>query len=439
MTADTLSTKIQDIFRPKAGNEDPDTSPKEVVHELKEVLYLSKDLKSFVEFLTEGDFVTEGEHTFSVDTKYLKYACGVLKHVSSGSKIAPNLVKIVIFENQLKIVGYNQITFTEIFIPLTKNSSVRKGEEVSFIFDYPTLAKLVVSFEKHILEFTYRAEKELLIIISGATRLEISTQEETKFVRFHNKLLDITPIECVLNMETLQTALEYISLFLKKEDNPALSLLECRESAFLGGCSTAIIKFSSETFENVPLKFKQDCVTSLCKVLPFFSPTKVKLFETKNYFILRDQNLYFGIEKTELNFPSVKKLLASKIEESYVIPRANLLAALVKLSVVTVGGDSSFVEWKISQKSIDSILTLSIIDVSGKVSKDVIPIQRARTEEVPEEHSFFLNFNILSKIISFFEKSSEVYVEKIPEKGVVFKDRGASFFTSTILSVSKEV
>lgn len=441
MSAETLSEKIADIVKPQISSgevvKDTDSSPKEVVKELKEILYGSKDISNFEEFLREGYFPVEGEHTFSVDSKYLRYACGVLKYINTGSKVAENLIKVTVFENQLKLSGFNQTSFGEVFVPLTKISSVGKNPEISLVFDYPTLAKIVASFEKEVLNFTFSPEKALLVMDSGNAHLELSTREGNDFIQFHNKIKEIKPVACTLNHEILQTALEYLSLFLRKDSQPNLSLLECRDSTMLGGNYASIGIFHSSTLSNVPLKLKYEVVQVLNKVLPYFYPSKMKLFETDGFYILRDQNLYLGIEKTDVSFPSLKHLLSIKIEESYTIPRKEFLSSLYKISAVS-GNKDVLIQFKLSGSPPTSLLTLSIQDPTGRKSRDVIPIVRQNINGTFDEHFFYVPLDALIKTISFF-KSPEVFVQEIPGKAILIKDTQDIFTTNTILSSSKDV
>ena len=75
------------------------------------MFYASKDIADFYDFRNDGDPIEEGEITFTVDCKYLKYACGVLKHVYTGSKLNPGLIKIAVFQTQLKFSGFTSSAF----------------------------------------------------------------------------------------------------------------------------------------------------------------------------------------------------------------------------------------------------------------------------------------------------------------------------------------
>lgn len=436
--SETLSEKIAEIVKPtiqSAEIQDTDSSPKEVIRELKEVLYVNKDIYDFEEFLTEGIANTEVDLVFSIDTKYLRYACGVLKHVYTGSKIAPNTIKITVFENQLKLSGFNPVIFGEVFIPLFKNTNIRREyEKVSFVFDFPTLARLTSSFEKAILTCAYKSDKKLLEVKSGNAVLELATKEETDFIQFHNKFKDIQEVKCTPNIETLQSALGYLSLFIKKELQQNTALIDSRDSTLICGNTVAIGIMQSDSFNNMPLKLKHEVVPSLSKILPYFYSPKVKLFETNGYYILRDQNLYLGIEKTDASFPSLKHLFATKVEESFTLRRDMLLSSLQKLSVVDMNNEA-LLQFNISGRPPKASLRITIKDVTGKQSKD--DIQVLRTSNTFEDTTYFIYPEFLIKTLSFI-RSPEVTIQMLKDRAILIKDITPTYSTTTILGITKE-
>lgn len=436
---ESLSEKIAEIVKPSTEITvlDTETSSKEVVKELKEMFYLSKEITDFLEFKNDGLPVEEGEATFVVDCKYLKYACGVMKYVSNGSKLNPNLIKITIFKTQLKLSGFGQFSFGVVFIPLAKQAILPTEQEISFIFDYPTLAKITTSFEKNQLTFNYFPEKKQLVMTSGNLKLELIVKEDNDFIHFQNKIKEINPVDCQLNIEVLQSALNYLSMFAKKDNlKENISLLEFRDSSVVGGSYTTIGSIQTEALEKIPLKIKYDVLTPVLKILPFFYQEKVKLFETENYYIIRDQNVYLGIEKTDVTFPPLKHLLTTKIEESFIVSRSVILSALQKLSVVTEDRDI-LISFLIKGKNPTATLTLSIKDKTGRKSKDILNISRQDTTEIYGEREYLVNLEAIFKTFSFF-KTPEISIQELKDKAILVKDVNPLYSCTTIFSIAKE-
>ncbi len=436
---ESLSEKIAEIVKPSTDTAvtDTETSSKEVVKELKEMFYLSKEITDFSEFKNDGSPVEEGEATFVVDCKYLKYACGVMKYVSNGSKLNPNLLKITIFKTQLKLSGFGQFSFGVVFIPLAKQAILPTEQEVSFIFDCPTLAKITTSFEKNQLTFNYLAEKKQLVMTSGNLKLELIVKEDNDFIHFQNKIKEIIPVDCNLNIEVLQSSLNYLSMFAKKDNlKENISLLEFRDSSVVGGSYTAIGSIQAEALEKIPLKIKYDVLNPVLKIIPFFYQDKVKLFNTENYYIIRDQNVYLGIEKTDVTFPPLKHLLTAKLEESFIVPRHVILSALQKLSVVTEDRDI-LISFLIKGRNPTATLTLSLKDKTGRKSKDVLNISRQDTTEVYGEREYLVNLEAIFKTFSFF-KTPEISVQELKDKAILVKDTCPLYSCTTIFSIAKE-
>jgi len=437
---ESLSEKIAEMIKPaeEGSIQETETSSKEVVKELKEVFYLAKDISDFSEFKNDGVPVEEGEATFVVDCKYLKYACGVMKYVCNGSKLNPNLIKISIFKTQLKLSGFGQFSFGVVFVPLAKQAVLPTEQEVSFIFDYPTLAKITASFEKNQLTFNYLAEKKQLLLTSGNLKLELITEENNDFIHFQNKIKDIKAVDCSLNLEVIQSALSYLSMFAKKDNlKENISLLEFRDSSVVGGSYTTIGSIQTTALEKVPLKIKYDVLTTFLKVIPFFYQEKVTLYETDSYYILRDQNVYLGVEKTDVTFPPLKHLLTAKIEESFIVPRALILSALQKLSVVTENKDT-LIAFNVAGRNPSASLTLSIKDATGRKSKDVLPISRQDTTETYGAREYLVNLEAISKTFAFF-KTPEICIQEIKDKAILVKDTNPLYSCTTIFSIAKEV
>lgn len=438
---ETLSEKITEIIKPKtednSGVSDTDCSPKEVIRELKECFYSGKDIRDFGDFKIQGKYPSSGEYSFSIESKYLKYACGILKHTAVGGKLGKTTVKVLMFKNQLKMSGCNHISFAEVFVPLSCNSAIE--EPVFFVFDFNILQKITNSFEKSVLDFTYFANKLLIKVVSGNTCLELPTNPEIDFERYAVKIKDIKETPCLMNVPLLKTAFDYISLFLKKDDNqPHNSLIECRDKTFLGGNTFNIGLFYSEVLDKNPMKLKYDALGICNKILPYFYPSSVKLFETENYYILRDQNVYVGFGKVPESFPSVKGLIGTKVDDSYVVSRESLIKALDKLSVVTINKDN-LVKMKVTSASPGSTQTTSLVlevavGDSGRSSKDILPILR---EAQKETRVYFVNLEMLQKTLSFF-KTKDVKFFEMKDKAILIKDEDDLYTATTIISTSKD-
>ena len=160
------------------------------------------------------------------------------------------------------------------------------------------------------------------------------------------------------------------------------------------------------------------------------------MFETENYYIIRDQNVYLGIEKTDVTFPPLKHLLTTKIEESFIVSRSVILSALQKLSVVTEDRDI-LISFLIKGKNPTATLTLSIKDKTGRKSKDILNISRQDTTEIYGEREYLVNLEAIFKTFSFF-KTPEISIQELKDKAILVKDVNPLYSCTTIFSIAKE-
>lgn len=431
---ETLAEKVADIVKPVESSntvQDTEASPKGVIKELKECFYSTKDTSDFDEFMTVGKYPASGIFTFQVESRFLQYACGILKHTATGNKVVGNLVKITLFKNQIKLSGFNSISFSDIFIPLSCLTPSIQEEPIFFIFDYNILAKIVSSFKDENLSFSYKAGKNLLCMECGSTSLELATFPEVEFTNYLAKVKNIKKVNCNTPLDTLQNALDFLSIFAKKDTvQQNLSIIESRDTCFFGGTSTALGVYQTEYLRDNPLKLKYEIINICNKVIPYLYAPKTIFYETDSYFILRDQNVYIGFEKTDATFPNVKGLLASEPTDSYIVPRANLLQGINKVSVAA---DKSMLQLTVAGKGKDATLTIAIKDVAGRISKDVLRIERTKDCEDREYH---LPTEVFTKVLAF-HKSATVTISECRDKAVYIKDVETAFSTTAIIAPIK--
>lgn len=245
----SLSETITNIIRPQEEGE-LNSSSKNVVNDLKNVFYASKDISDFTEFMRGQSNqlcpeVDKEGFTFSISSEYLKYACSVLKPNFTGFKILANIAKVVLSDTQLKIMCSNSSVFGEVFLPLSKISSVPKDSEVALVLDFTTLSKLADSFGKSILNFTHRPEKLSLFVDVGDTHLEIDTQPLQSFSGYPNSIQNIRKVDYMLDLDKLQSALNYLFLFAQKDLAPQHSIFDNKQDGFVGGGARVIGMFNT--------------------------------------------------------------------------------------------------------------------------------------------------------------------------------------------------
>lgn len=419
------------------GDAGDDQQAAAINNELKSSTFGSLDIKDFSDFNAQDVVPDDGTYVFSVEQKFLKEATAVTR-LTTAARGTFGVTKVTLFRDKLRLSTFNQTAFSEMLIPLhEKTPSLADGQEISFIFDHAVLSKIANTFVDAIVSFQFIAEKHLLIITSGKTKLELSTFNKTDFTDYHAKL-GSPEYKAQINPLTLRRGIQYAGTFVKKDDIQLnLSLIDVRDGQVLGGSYSAIGIYQAKALADQNVRIKYEVIQILDKILGKFHETNTHLFETDNYYILRDENLYLGFEKTEFSFPPVKAFLDIKATDHILVPRSNLLNALYKLSVVSVDRDL-LVNIKLEGLGAQAVATLVTKDASGKESQDVLQVfrQAANGVDPASLEPWDININILAfiKIASHFE-SANVHLELLSGKAVAIKDSGDDFDATTILSL----
>lgn len=407
--------------------------------ELKESSFGVVDIQNFEDFNKEDYVPQEGEYKFSVEQKFLKVATSITRLTASGSASSFGACKITLFNNKIKVSSFNQINFSEVFVPLHENLEPAQEEtekEKSFIFDHNILAKISQRFSDSIITFIFNAEKSLLMIKSGKSELQLSTYPETDFTAYHSKIGE-TEHKGKIDTNLFRTAIKYISQFVKKNDvQLTLSIAELRDGYLTGGNNSSIGVFKSPKLEGINVKIKYEVLSILEKILPHFHGVNTHLFETDSFFILRDENLYFGFEKVIHSFPPVDDFFKSKTKGyKAIIPREELLNSLHKLSVVSINKDL-LVKGIISGNAAEAELQLITKDTIGRQSTDSISINKQSTSKEVGNSEFNLNITNFIKLVTHFN-SANIVLEEI-KKAIKIKDEGEDFEAFTFLTMLEE-
>lgn len=374
----------------------------------------------FTDFNAKSERIISGEYIFEVEQKFLKEATKIIGFSSPSSS---GLVTITMFKDKIKLASFNTSVFLEEFIPLVNpNANIDK---ISFHFDRELLNKVALKFVDSKIKFKYMAEKGILVVCSGNTRLELAVSVDLNLiVDYHLKLNNPTYLGKV-NTERLKDAVKYLSYFVQKEGaKKNLLQADCMNKVLYGGSYTSVGIYKSRKFEHMNFKVKHEQLGSLVKILSNFNPKNTHFFETENYYLLRDENMYFGFDKSKYTFPSIEKFLKIKLSEDIiVIDRAKLIESLSKLSIV-LSKSGSLVRFKIFKEADGtSLFKLFVRDASGKISTDILKIVREKGEN---ELEFIIDLDSFMKVISHFT-SEKVCLQYVLNKALVIKDSAKDY------------
>ena len=386
---------------------------------------------------------TEGEYQFAVEQKLLKEATASTGLLAvAGARADYGTTKITIYAHQLRLQTFNQAAFCEVFIPLTEQGSnprLEPGHEVSFVFGHKGLALAASTFPGAILNFRFSADTKILHIEQGETIARELTSARETFTDYHVRIGDKRRIGKV-NPVILRQGVDYLEPFAKKDDVEAnFSLIEFRNGSVVGGSPAAVGQFSSPLFHNLELKIKHEIIATLKKVLGRFNPEKTYLFETENYYILRDDHLFFGFERFLHKFPPLDKFWELSSEAFVRVPRSQLLTGLLTISLFRTEPDA-FVRLHVEGAGLDTRLHLTTRNPADVASTTTLECSRQAHPSYAATATFpawdlYLNVHAFIDIVTYFH-SAHVQFEILGEKAVLVTDAGDGFEAKTLLAAS---
>jgi hypothetical protein len=391
-----------------------DNIDKELKENLSSEIFSDIDIHNFDDFNCKDFYPECGEFIFELEQKYLKEAMRILKVFSiSQSK---SCLRITLFKNRVILSLFCQNSFMEIVLPLLKDfdsEGVVKKERISFTFDFDIMFKVSQEFIGSDLKIRFNSEKNLIQIFSDQTKLELEANKE-RTIEYHNKIKEIKYLQKI-NLEVFQNSMKYISYFVHKNNlQKFLALAEFREGYLTGGSYSNLGIYQSDRFDNLNFRIGYENLNSLCRLPNYFNLENTHLFESEDYYILRDENLYFGIEKINFSFPSIEKFLKLKATETILLSRISLLNSLRRLSIVL--DDKMKINFKISG---EDNLKLSIKDLAGRISIGNLKIQRLDSKF--EEREFSMELEPFQKVLHHF-KNPKIEVRLIENKALILVD-----------------
>jgi hypothetical protein len=394
----------------------------------------------FTAFDVHGITPTEGEYQFAVEQELLKEATAFTGLVASANY---GNTKITIYAHQVRLQTFNQAAFCEVFIPLTEQGSnprLEPGHEVSFVFEHAGLASAANTFPGAILNFRFSADTKILHIEQGETIARESTAARETFTDYHVKIGAKRLIGKV-NPVILRLGVAYLQPFAKKDDVQAnFSLIEFRGGSVVGGSAAALGQFSSTLFHSLQLKIKHEVIAILIKVLARFKPEQTFLWETETYYILRDENFYFGFERSTHSFPALERFWLMPSEAYVLVPRSQLLSGLLTISLFRTEPDHDFVQLHIEGAGSDTRLYMTTRNLAGVPSTTTLECSRQAYPRYTDTATFpvwdlYVNVHAFIKIVMRFD-SAHVQFEILGDKAVLVSDAGDEFEAKTLLAAS---
>lgn len=392
------------------------------------------DIKDLKEFMEGSESPSKGEYKFTVEQGHFKEAVTAVR-MTSSMKSNPNPVRLTLGKDTLRVSTFNPFSFAEYIIPLVQPSGLKDGKSVRFIFDYNVLSRIATIFTEDVLELDVLPEKRLCKITAGKTNLEITTYPDSDFADFSGKM-ESMKMKSKIDPDSIRKAIQFIYPFTVKNDlQPNFSLVEIRDGQAIGGTPFSIVTMTSKHFEGISLKMRYEFLVGMEKTLQFFDAKNTYLFESDDYYIIRDGNTMCGFEKTPYQFLNITPIVSAvKTDKRLMVPRDVLQNTLQKLSVVSIDKKLPVTMSYRIGKGESTSMTLMTEDATGKQSKDTIPMTAKGYEPDDTEHSFKVTLSSLLRTVSFHD-SHNIELLEVPGKAVFLEDKYEEDTYLTVLSL----
>lgn len=438
LVVDTAALGFDD-FASMVESDDVDATLNNIEMEMKETGFGQVEVTDFTDFNRSGRFIEKGSFEFTVEARYLHGGANIMQLVGKVGARNDNVVKIIVMGDRLKLSSYNKVAFSEFLIPTAGKTSIEDGKEIAFVFDLNILQKLAKNLAAGgIINFVYNANRRELSISEGSTNLILTTRPDVEFAEFHSQI-DTPTLVGQFDPLELRQALKYLQIFSQRDDtqkqmgivNVDGGIPSADKGRAYGGSHNGIAVYESKGLANIKrLRIPNPAIDPIQKIIARMHPESSHMFTAGKFIILRDQNLYLGFEHTEYSFPEVDRVLEQELTDKFSLTRANLLAALQKLSIVNSNIEAT-VRMTLTGIGTAANLKLEMPDNSGKISSDSIPVSRELKYE--QDHVFEVHIAVLKRTLDHF-KTENVILEPTA-KSILVCDDAADYNATTVLTL----
>ena len=324
---------FDDIFAMPVPETDADREAARIREEILKSSFGRFDVHDWTEFNAPPCTGNEGDHACEFELRYLKVATAITKNALSPT--GPKALKITLYRNKIRFTTSSWAAFADVqYALLRPATTLDNDEQISLILDHALLSKCAVSCPDATVKLLFHSDPSTLSFQAEKVRLDLCTRPKKDFIDHFSELSTPTYVRQI-NPTILHEAVRYQMLWVEQNDiQQYLSVVTIRDAQAIGGTVASIGLFKSSDFADLNISLRHDHLSVLHDILPKFDQNNAHLFETDNYYILRDENIIFGLEKTSHNCPSVT--LPAE-HDRVLVERRQLLDGLHRLLVVSIG------------------------------------------------------------------------------------------------------
>jgi hypothetical protein len=199
---------------------------------------------------------------------------------------------------------------------------------------------------------------------------------------------------------------------------------------------TSISTYQSPALSGLDMQIRRDLAGVLSKALARLDPKETHLFEAGRFYLIRDRDTFFGLEKGRDKFPAkaIQRYISFEPDQIVSVSRKEMLAALSRLAIADPGGDALLQMGvvKIDGEDGPAEIVLKVQDQGGRTSEDRVEARIDAQKGHSSYRSAAVSASDFAKSLAYFD---DLRVQlSIDPSGVRVFDVGSGYTAMTILT-----
>ena len=284
----------------------------------KKSVFRLSSLDEFNGFEVGGFTPNAGEYSFRMDGGAFHRLLALVRctFIDVSSQGLPTvLVKLSVLRVSLRAQAYDFATFCETTLPLMEApTDIAHEQPISFVVSFSDLDTAGQAIDCDV-AMTYRPEQKRIDLVAGNFERPLIALPVEKFTDFGaEKIGAIDPTSRrPIDPPLLGRAIGYVAPAVKENDiQKRFGILELRGGRAMGGELGAVAVFTAAKLNGLNMRIRRRFIDSVRTVLPILDG-EAALFETQQFYIVRDGSTAFGFEKTNASFPDIDSQLDARV------------------------------------------------------------------------------------------------------------------------------
>ncbi|MBA3726941.1 MAG: hypothetical protein H0W86_10940, partial [Armatimonadetes bacterium] len=222
------------------------------------------------------------------------------------------LIKMTVSQTLLRAQAYDYAVFSETVLPLDGHATgVTNEQPISFTVPSDDL-EIAGKAVNNTVTFTFRPEQARVELVAGNFERPLVTRSVESFKDFDEATIGVLDPSSrrAIDLQLVRTAIDYVApAAIEDQTRAHFDLIEFGAGRLVGGDPGAIAIFTAAGLNGLDMRIRYRFINSVRTVLAHLEG-QVALFETADFYIIRDRETAFGFEKSHASFPDITPMLS---------------------------------------------------------------------------------------------------------------------------------